>query len=166
MMVKSRVLHSELKTLSPPPPSLVSFFTSHTLHPLFLLPLFSSSSHHIDQDCAKQRMWPSWDTNSARAYSRCEPDLYATSVHILSCPAPALPLLIPYESFGLAHSSNVFHLAVFQAVETHFAVFPLRFCHLFPVILDFYSDEEFEFLSVPLRARCSDTRRWLTVHVG
>ena len=40
-MVKSRVLCSELKTLSLPPPSLVSFFTSHTLHPLFLLP----SSH-------------------------------------------------------------------------------------------------------------------------
>lgn len=151
MMVKSRVLHSELKTLSPPPPSLVSFFTSHTLHPLFLLPLFSSSSHHIDQDCVKQRMWPGRDTCSAGAYSRCEPDLYSTSVHILSCPAPALPLLIPHESFGLAHSSNLFHTAVFQAVETHFAIFPLAFCHLFLVILNFYPDEELEFLSVPLR---------------
>ena len=148
------------------PSSFSCLFTSHTLHPLFLLPLFSSSSHHIDQDCAKQRMWPSWDTNSARAYSRCEPDLYSTSVHILSCPAPALLLLIPGESFGLAHSSNLFRLAVFQAVETHFAIFPLGFCHLFPVILDFYSDEEIEFLSVPLRARCSDTRRWLAVHIG
>lgn len=149
-MVKSRVLCSELKTLSLPPPSLVSFFTSHTLHPLFLLPLFSSSSHHIDQDCAEQRMCPSRETYSAGAYSRCEPDLYATSVHLLSCPTPALPLLIPHESFGPAHSSILVHLAVFQAVETNFAIFPPGFCQLFPVILDFYSDEEFEFLSVPL----------------
>ena len=40
-MVKSRVLRSELKTLSPPPPPLVSFFTSHTL----ILPSCSPSSH-------------------------------------------------------------------------------------------------------------------------
>ena len=166
-MVKSRVLGSELKTISPPPPSLVSFFTCHTLHPLFLLPLFSSSSHHIDQDCAKQRMWPIQDTYSAGAYSRCEPDPCPTSVHILSSPAPALPLLIPHEwLFGPAHSSILFHLAVFQAVETHFAIFPLGFCHLFPVILDCYSDEDFEFLSVPLRAWCSGIRGWLTMHIG
>ena len=96
VMVKSRVLRSELKTLSPPPPSLVSFFTAHTLHPLFLLLLFSSSSHYIDRDCAKQGMWPSQDTYSAGAYSWCEPDLYPTAVHIVSSLALALPLLIPH----------------------------------------------------------------------
>ena len=158
-----------LRTQDPFSPSSFSCLFLYLPHPSSSLPppLFSSSSHHIDQDCAKQRMWPSWDTYSAGAYSRCEPDPYPTSVHILSSPAPALPLLIPHEwLFGPAHSSILFHLAVFQAVETHFAVFPLGFCHLFPVILDCYSDEEFEFLSVPLRAWCSGIRGWLTMHIG
>ena len=91
-------------------------------------------------------------------------DLYATSAHLLSCPTPALPLLIPHESFGPAHSSILVHLAVFQAVETNFAIFPPGFCQLFPVILDFYSDEELEFLSVPLRPWCSDVR-WLSMQL-
>ena len=93
----------------------------------------------------------------------CIPPLYTSS---LPWPWLCLCWFHMADSFGHSRSSILFHLAVFQAVETHFAIFPLGFCHIFPVILDFYPAEEFEFLSVPLRVWCSDTRRWLAMHIG
>ena len=122
-MVKSRVLRSELKTLSPPPPSLVSFFTSHSL----ILSSSFSSSHPqaimltrivLSKGCG-QAGTPILLVLPHDVNLICIPPLYTSS---LAPPQPCLCWFHMTDSSGLACSSFLFHLAVFQAVETHFAL--------------------------------------------
>ena len=60
-------------------------------------------------------------------------------------------------------SALLYHTAVLQIVEIELAVFPLSFCHPFPVINSFDSHEkELAFLDVSLRMRCPEIRSGMT----
>lgn len=69
-------------------------------------------------------------------------------------------------SFGATHKSTLLHTVVLQIVEMDFALFPLIFCHPFPVMLAFDSGgKELEFLSVPLGRWCPEIE-WADQHAG